>query len=249
MPSSPSRPEVTLAPSPRGTDLVHAERFGVPLAAARDPATWPLVRGPLGMALHTPAPPGLTLELDLGRGPLARRLHQCRPTDALPRACGLQHATAPPFVLDATAGLGRDAMVLAYLGCRVVAIERVPALAFLTHAAVEGSSLARSLQIVAGDARDWLQQATPADQPEVVYLDPMFERQGEAQVKKDMQVCRLLAAADDPTEVSALLTLARAVATHRVVVKRHRELPPVAADVAFAVAGERVRFDVYLRPR
>jgi 16S rRNA (guanine1516-N2)-methyltransferase len=72
----------------------------------------------------------------------------------------------------------------------------------------------------------------------------MFAAGGKAQVKKDMQVCRLLAGA--PEDPAPLLAAARATATDRVVVKRHHGEAPIAPDVAFTVPGERVRFDVYL---
>lgn len=136
-------------------------------------------------------------------------------------------------------------MVLAHLGCQVIAIERVPALAMLAKNAIASSGLADRLQIVAADAVAWLQALPPAEAPAVVYLDPMFAEEGRAQVKKDMQVCRALAGPPDPPE--PLFAAARAVARDRVVVKRHPNLPPLAEGVSFTVGGERVRFDVYLR--
>ncbi len=152
----------------------------------------------------------------------------------------------PPTVVDATAGLCRDAMVLAHLGCQVTAIERLPALAMLAGNAIANAGLADRLRILAADAVVWLRALPPDQAPAVVYLDPMFAEEGRAQVKKDMQVCRALAGPPDPPE--ALFAAARAVARERVVVKRHPNLPPLAEGVSFTVGGERVRFDVYLRP-
>lgn len=148
------------------------------------------------------------------------------------------------MVVDATAGLGRDALVLATLGCPVVALERIPALAFLLQCAADDCG-DLALQVLCTEALAWL--AAPPQAPTVVYLDPMFEEHGKAQVKKEMQACRALSAtADDPAQ---LLAAARAVATERVVVKRHPQLAPLADGVAHSVTGERVRFDVYLAPR
>jgi len=143
------------------------------------------------------------------------------------------------------AGLCRDAMVLAKLGCQVTAIERVPALAMLAAAAIDGSELGTRLSVQTGDAETWLAGLSPEQAPEVVYLDPMFAESGKAQVKKDMQVCRALAGPPDDT--APLFALAKQVARERVVVKRHPDLPPLGPGVSFAVEGERVRFDVYLR--
>jgi len=183
----------------------------------------------------------LELEVDLRQGSLARRLRGARRDEPLPRACGLHRRTDAPTVVDATAGLCRDAMVLAHLGCQVEALERVPALAFLAHDAIASSWLAPRLRVRCVDALAWLTTAAACD---VVCLDPMFEAPGKAQVKKDMQVCRLLAGPpDDPLP---LFDEARRLARERVVVKRAVDAPPLRPGVSFAVDGERVRFDVYL---
>ncbi len=135
-------------------------------------------------------------------------------------------------------------MTLATLGCTVNAVERVAAFAFLAHDVVVNSWLAERCRVAVGEAETILAQLGPDQRPEIVYLDPMFRDHGNAQVKKDMQVCRALAAA--PTDDAALFAVARAVARERVVVKRDADGPPLAAGVSFAVPGERVRFDVYL---
>ncbi len=199
------------------------------------------------MELRSPASTGsLVLEVSLRDSQLTQRLRTARKTDALPRACGVGKQPGPLRIVDATAGLGRDAMVLAALGCTVTAIERLPALVFLLRLCIADSSLARHLTFVHTDATTWLASLDPTQRPHVIYLDPMFGVASKAQVKKEMQVCRLLAGApDDP---APLLATARATATTRVVVKRHHGEAAIAPDVSFAVEGERVRFDVYLAP-
>jgi 16S rRNA (guanine1516-N2)-methyltransferase len=240
--------EVTLAPPVDDRDAANAARFGVPLAAAAAPDRWQLARLAGQLTLRTPAELGaLEIGLELRFGPLATRLRSARRTDPLPRACGVGRRTEPLRVVDAMAGLGRDAMVLAQLGCHVTAIERIPALAMLSHDAIERSWLADRLAVISAAAEAWLQTEGEKLRPDVIYLDPMFATAGSAQVKKDMQVCRLLAGPpDDPLP---LLALARRLAGDRVVVKRHHGAPPLQAGVSLAVSGERVRFDVYLTPR
>lgn len=186
----------------------------------------------------------LTVDLNLANGPLARRVRSARRDEPLPRALGLHRRADAPTVFDATAGLCRDAMVLAHLGCRVLAMERVPALALLAHDAIAGTWLAARLTVRAGDSLAHLRAAAGTSRPAVVYLDPMFETQGSSQVKKEMQACRLLAGPPDPGD--ELLEAALAAATERVVVKREPRAAPLRPDPSFAVPGERVRFDVYL---
>lgn len=239
------RCEVTLAPGSRGEDLDLAARFGVPLAAARDPTCWQLVRSERSLDLRSPDAMGdLRVSLDLGSGPLLRRLRSSRRDEPLARAIGLPNRQDPPTVVDATMGLARDAMVLAQLGCRVVGLERVPALAMLVAAALRDAPFADRLRIEHAAAEPWLRALDAAAAPDVVYLDPMFDETGSAQVKKEMQACRALAGA--PDDAASLLQAARQVARQRVVVKRHPHLPALADDVSFRVEGKRVRFDVYL---
>ncbi len=238
-------PEVTLAPSPKASDIDNAERFGIKLATSRDDSQWQLVRTPDRLQLCAPQSlAGLAVDLDVLNGPLARRLRGARCDEPLPRACGVQRYQVGLRVVDATAGLCRDAMVLAALGCIVTAIERVPALAFLANDAAAASWFHSKLTVVGGDAMAWMSQVDAAHRPDVVCLDPMFEQQGRAQVKKDMQLCRALVG--PPVGEVELLRAALQVARDRVVVKRDPAAAPLAPGVSFAIAGERVRFDVYL---
>lgn len=246
MPPSWQPVEVTLLRPVRGEVLELAERLGVPVAEGPDPGRWQLsasARG--GLELRSPAAMGgLRIEVDPGSGPLARRLRSVRRDDPLARAVGLPNRQTPPFVLDATAGLARDAMVLAHLGCRVVALERIPALVLLVSVGLDATGLGERLRVEHADAASWLAAVAPDAAPDVVYLDPMFDDSGSAQVKKEMQVCRALAA--PPDDAGALLALARTVARQRVVVKRHPRLPPLADGVAYRTEGNRACFDVYL---
>src|SRR5688572_8730752 len=112
MPTRWDSPEVTLAPTSEARDLANAARFRIRIAARRDEHSWQLVRSPAGvMELCSPVGPNeLRLDLDLMRGPLARRLRTARNSEPLPRACGLARSRDTLSILDATAGLCRDAM-------------------------------------------------------------------------------------------------------------------------------------------
>ncbi|MGE3172409.1 MAG: class I SAM-dependent methyltransferase [Planctomycetota bacterium] len=237
---------IAFAPPPEAADAARCARLGLVVATA-DATTWTLRRTETGaLELRAPAAAGaLRLSLDARSGPLARRLAQARRDQPLPRALGMHRRAEPPHVFDATAGLGRDALLLARLGCRITACERVPVLAVLLDDLVLRAGCADRVQVLGGDAAATL-AALPAAAVDAVYLDPMFPQHGRAQVKQDMQVCRLLAGPpDDPT---ALVRAAFAAARERVVVKRHPHEAPLCGEPSFRVPGERVRFDVYLSP-
>jgi 16S rRNA (guanine1516-N2)-methyltransferase len=153
--------------------------------------------------------------------------------------------------VDATAGLGRDAFVLAQLGCVVTLIERQPLIAALLEDALQRASadsevgpIVARMHLLSGNAID-LMGAWAGEPPQVIYLDPMFpHREKSAQVKKEMRLFRPLAGDDD--DASALLESALALATHRVVVKRPRKASAIAGEKpGYVLEGKSSRFDVY----
>ena len=173
------------------------------------------------------------------------------------KAIGLNSTTAP-HVFDATAGLGGDAFVLASLGCAVTMTERVPEVhALLTDGlrfAHEWGSendqslvvILKRMALVESDAAKYMQALEDAKKPEVVYLDPMFpQRTKSAQVKKEMQVFHQLIGTDSDADL--LLQIAQECAQKRVVVKRPRTAPFLAAlEPNYMLEGKSNRFDVYL---
>lgn len=246
MPPRWESPEVTLFDAGSGTDLTFVTQLGIRRTTTRDPSLWQLVADASGLTLSGPGQQGpLQLRIEIAEGPMAWRLTSSRKHDPLARAIGLPKRKTPPTVLDATAGLCRDAMVLAHMGCHVTAIERIPALVALVQAGVARSPLAARLTLHRADALQFLQSLEPENAPDVVYLDPMFGDSERSQVKKDMQICRALAG--PPDDPAPLLTAARAVARDRVVVKRHRQDPPLSPDVSFSIQTERIRYDAHLR--
>lgn len=177
-----------------------------------------------------------------------RRLHGGK-NQPLARAVGLRDSV--PTVIDATAGLGRDAFHLALLGCRVVAVERSPVLAALfrdglDRAAAElDPALLDRLTLIHADARRVLADGDESTRPDVVYLDPMYPpRRHAAEAPKEMRILRRLVGHD--LDAADLLTVARTVARRRVVVKRPRLAPPLGPDPDLVHRGKIARYDVYL---
>ena len=154
-----------------------------------------------------------------------------------------------PKVLDATAGLGRDAFVLAALGARVTLCERHPTIAaLLADARLRAladpgtAAAAARTEIVCADARNLL---PPADGTrfDVIYLDPMYPERNKALAKKELQLLRELTGGDP--DADELLALANA--RRRVVVKRPKSAPALAGrEPSLSLTGTQARFDVYL---
>lgn len=170
--------------------------------------------------------------------------------EAVAKAVGIKSGYLPD-VVDATAGLGRDAFVLASIGCRVRMLERNPVVAALLddglrrgYADAEiGPWLRERLTLLHASSLNALTDISPP--PDVVYLDPMYpHKQKSALVKKEMRVFQSLVGPDE--DADGLLLPARQLAKKRVVVKRPDYAPPIA-DVATpnAVTTKSHRFDIY----
>jgi len=162
----------------------------------------------------------------------------------------------PLRVLDATAGLGRDAFILADLGCEVVMCEREPVILQMLHCGLQSaanssdiwlSGVVQRMRLCSQDAR--YLSAKEIQGMDVIYLDPMFpQRAKSAAVKKEMALFQmLLERSADPQDADALLVWALQQNTARVVVKRPSKAPNLATlKPSHCIEGKSVRYDVYV---
>lgn len=213
---------------------LHAGQSRLELRSCRDPATTPLfVDFVEGASRH-------------------RRLYGGGKGQAIARAVGLKKL-GKPDVADLTAGLGRDAFVLASLGCRVIMVERSPVVHALLRDGLKRalacddasvSEIASRMSLVHADGLDWL--AGQGDAIDVVYLDPMFpERRKSAKVKKAMRFFHDIVG--DDRDADSLLEPARLASRRRVVVKRPAKAPYLCdRQPAWSVDGKSTRFDLYI---
>lgn len=152
-------------------------------------------------------------------------------------------------VIDATAGLGRESLIIARHCHKVIMIERHALLAWmLLHSRArlmtdaDFGGLMQKLDIHFGDSVHLL----PHIDAQRVYLDPMFPKDSyKAQVKKPMQTLSHLLAKESSSGTD-LLTAARASGRF-VLVKRPPDAP-FLTDVAptRSLHYPALRFDVYL---
>ncbi|MGX5914888.1 class I SAM-dependent methyltransferase [Aliidiomarina sp. Khilg15.8] len=194
---------------------------------------------------------------DFSRGTQAwRRQAGGMRQEAIVRALGVARGHRP-HILDATAGLGRDAMILAYAGCPVQMLERHPAIHALLQDAVERAANCSDLGHWVSERVSVLPrgslfeaeqlQALSEQPPMAIYLDPMFpHRDKSAAVKKDMQMLQQLVGSDP--DADELLPAALALATHRVVVKRPAKAPVLRGqEPSSQVQSKKHRFDIYIK--
>lgn len=174
-------------------------------------------------------------------GALPRRLAGGR-RQLIARAIGL-HRQQGLRVLDATAGFGRDAMLLAALGAEVDCCERHPTVHARLCEAIGHlpTEIAARMRCHAADAHALL----AGRRWDVVYLDPMYAPTGKhALPRATAQALRALVGED--ADADTLLAPARAAARRRVVVKRALRAPPLAGVRPMqSLRGNSIRFDLY----
>ncbi|RGE47389.1 methyltransferase [Mannheimia granulomatis] len=171
--------------------------------------------------------------------------------EAVAKAVGIK-GDYLPTVIDATAGLGRDAFVLAAVGCKVLLVERNPVVAALLedglNRAYQDAEIGSFMQerMILADVRNISQLDLKIQTADVVYLDPMYpHKQKSALVKKEMRVFQHLVGAD--LDSDDFFLPAKALAKKRVVVKRPDYAPFLAEQKPdFSHTTKNHRFDVYL---
>lgn len=178
-----------------------------------------------------------------------RRQHGGGRGQTIAKAIGLKSGLNPS-VLDCTAGMGRDAFVLASLGCAVTMLERAP----ITHALLEDAlrrakqdenthAITQNMQLAGTSSFDYLQQGK--NDCDVIYMDPMYpHREKSALVKKEMRIFRELVG--DDLDADKLLEAALDSKPARVVVKRPKGAPHLNDRKPSVTAeSKNTRYDIY----
>ena len=231
-----------------------AERFALPLLTQRPEQGYWLELGAERLELLTTGKHGAVYAEFVEGAAKHRREQGGGRGQPVAKAIGLKGAKELPYVVDATAGLGRDSFVLAGLGCRVTLVERSPVAAALLADALERAAghpdtadIASRMQLVHASSIAWLRTLDEAERPDVVFVDPMFPDTDKksAAAKKDMQAFQQVIG--DDLDSAALLQAAIAAAKNRVVVKRPRLGAAIEGVKPSAVLdGKSTRFDLYV---
>lgn len=185
-----------------------------------------------------------------------RLLRGGRLKEAVARAC-MQGLGERVRIFDATAGLGRESMILAHAGAQVFSFERqIPIWVILADALLRAqtsrffpftlphllpvgtikdfaafaafATAGGAAKAATATAAETAAEAATSAMPDVIYYDPMFpERESSALVKKEMVLFKKLIGADKDTV--EFLEQAVALATKRVVVKRPSSAPQMVS--------------------
>lgn len=231
------------------TTLPPKNILNLPTVHTLDPSFAAFVlEGAQGISLLVPHISKKPFKVDFSSNKMQYRFHQLAyQKELIARACLIKNLDRPVKILDATAGFGRDAFILAASGAEVTLVEQHPIVHLLLNDGInriQDPMLRQRMNLMHQNSCEALGQLI--EKPDVVYLDPMFENcERHAKVKKDLQILQLLCA-DITHEANPLLPLALEVAMHRVVVKRAIHAEPLAGlNPSFSLSGKHSRFDVY----
>lgn len=191
------------------------------------------------------------LRVDFVSGAVAHRLRFGGGRgQALAKAMGLR-AGKTPMIVDATAGLGRDAFLLASLGAEVVMIERsermhsllVQGMAEAVKEGGEFREIVGRMTLLEGDAKDLL----PELSGEAILIDPMHPpRKNSALVKRELRQVREIVGTD--ADAVDLVRVALKHARNRVVLKWPAKADPIEGiqSCSHQILGKSTRYDVFM---
>ena len=154
-------------------------------------------------------------------------------------------------IIDATAGLGYDAFILASLGANVTLIERSKIMHNLLQEGIsaapsfggELSGIISRMNLIFGDSKFIL----PDLLPEVILIDTMYkDRKKTALVKNDMRLVRDIVGSD--SDYIQLIDVALNQASNRVVIKQPRYADQIdnIKPYSHQILGKTIRYDVYM---
>ena len=184
-------------------------------------------------------------------GPILHRLKYGKGRGQnLARAVGMK-SNKNRNIIDATAGLGYDAFILASLGAKVTLIERSEKMhEILQNGINEGVSfggeikkIINRMDLLFGDSKDIL----PKLSPEVIMIDTMYkDRKKTALVKNNMRLVREIVGPD--SDYVELLKVALSCAKNRVVMKQPRYADPIKEirKCSHQILGKTIRYDIFM---
>ena len=164
--------------------------------------------------------------------------------DPLARAIGLKKGKKKPSVLDATAGMLGDSMLIYAYGVEnLTCCERNPVVACLVQNALDIAELPIKFFHCNSLQQEFSQGGILKF--DVVFYDPMYkEKNAKAAPKKEMAIFREIVGPDD--DLKEVATLLKQRAQERLVIKRSNKSVPILENPSHTITGKSTSYDVYL---
>ncbi len=155
--------------------------------------------------------------------------------------------------LDATCGLGTDALILSSLGLKVHACEISPLVYLILKDGLERAKLNESLKVLLnnmtiwnGDSLNYL--STTSQQYDVIYLDLMFSSSDKkSKSKKNMEIFKKLNINNLEQDPEEVLEQYLSFDSKRLIFKRPLKSPLIKVrSYSHSIKGKAIRYDIYV---
>ena len=187
------------------------------------------------------------LKIDIKKGALGWRLARAQHETHLKKAIG--KTDQPLRILDATAGLLGDSMIMLALGHSVTAYEQSKILYTILNNQLnqlpKTDSNLLNFKLINSNVCETNFNEKSFD---VIYFDPMYP-EGKASsarrsdLKKINSILEIEGLASDP---ESTFTYLRSMPKTKLIVKRPLKVDPFEGSINYQITGKSVRFDIYL---
>ena len=187
------------------------------------------------------------LKIDIQKGALGWRLARAQHETHLKKAIG--KTDRPLRILDATAGLLGDSMIMLALGHSVTAYEQSKILYTMLNYQLnqlsETDSNSLNFQLINSNVCETNLSEESFD---VIYFDPMYPEDKassarRSDLKKVNSILEIEGLASDPEPT---FTYLRSIPKTKLIVKRPLKVDAFKGSINYQITGKSVRFDIYL---
>jgi 16S rRNA (guanine1516-N2)-methyltransferase len=187
------------------------------------------------------------LKIDIKKGALGWRLARAQHETHLKKAIG--KTDQPLRILDATAGLLRDSMIMLALGHSVTAYEQSKILYTMLNNELnqlsETDSNLLNFQLINSNVCETKFSEESFD---VIYFDPMYpeDRASSARRSDLKKINSILEIEGLASEPESTFTYLRNIPSTKLIVKRPLKADAFEGSINYQITGKSVRFDIYL---
>lgn len=181
------------------------------------------------------------LTLDPTKGPLGYRLKRSEQEGLLKKALG--NLKPGSVIVDATAGLLKDSLIFNSFGFRVIAIEQSKILGAILKVSQKTNAELSSIELRIGQSENML----PKLNADVIYFDPMFEKEGSALSERNLRLIKEILAIESIQQDNQV-TFEKLYQNNyqKLIVKRPIKSKPFSENFNYQIKGKSIRYDVYV---
>lgn len=181
------------------------------------------------------------LSFDPAKGKIGFRLQRFEQEGLLKKALG--NLKPGSVILDATAGLLSDSLILSSLGYSVIAIEQSSVIGTMLQVGMKTNSEISGIKLCIGRAEKFANEL----RYDAIYYDPMFESSGSALGDKNLRMLQeILTLENIANDNHYTFNELRKCSYQKLIVKRPIKSSAFDENINYQIRGKAVRYDVYI---